>query len=125
MRYAMLAVCLFLISCGSEPLKDPNAPFANVTPLPTQGPLEWRVLYETTGLVDVTYTNATGATEQRTNRGLWTFEYTAKLGQQVYLSVQSAGVAASCRILVNGREIQSASVSGQGKIATCSGVVGD
>ncbi len=89
-----------------------------------------QVRYElsgTGGAVDITITNATGATEQKTVTLPWSLNFPAKAGTFVYLSAQNGGLSSAsttCKILVDGVVIQEATASGEYKIAGCSGAVG-
>jgi hypothetical protein len=85
-----------------------------------------QVRYEVggSGRGDLTYRNATGATEQAKETIPWELAFQAQSGSFVYLSVQTGEFnPASCRILIDGVELQSASVDGDYSIATCSGQV--
>lgn len=73
---------------------------------------------------DLTFTNASGATEQHERVKLpFSFTFSAQPGQFVYIAAQNSGEVGKviCHILVNGTEVQNATSSGAYAIATCHG----
>lgn len=74
---------------------------------------------------DITYSNASEDTEQRSVSGFWSYDFTGASGQFVYISAQnnaSSGTV-SVQILHNGGVLKDASSSGAYVIATASGSV--
>jgi hypothetical protein len=87
-----------------------------------------KVTYSVTGskgrYVNLTYTNASGGTEQVSKRMPWTETFTVKRGEHLYLSAQADSVATSvtCLIIANDQKIEEAKSSGDYVIASCSGL---
>ena len=75
------------------------------------------------GSCDLTYSNATEDTEQRTVSGGWSYKFDAKRDQFLYISAQNNASSGSVSVSINarGKTIDSASSSGAYVIATASG----
>lgn len=119
MRKALWIVLLLIAGCQGEP-ED--------SPAPIQESSSVSVWLEFRGVGDLTYTNATGNTEQRSDRspkGAWetAAQFETEPGEFLYLSIQNSLESGSveCRILVENEVIESARSSGAFVIATCSG----
>lgn len=124
LAYAAIAV-IFLVGCAwffglfgrarTAPLFSPG----NATTLNAK--------YEVTGpsmLVSLTYTNASGGIQQDEAAIPWNYSFTAKPGQFLSVSAQKKfGLQGtiSCRIAVNGVQVQEASSNAEYGIASCSG----
>ena len=76
-------------------------------------------------IMDLTYTNATGNTEQSTEFIPWRHEFVAAPGQFVSVSAQNGRdyISFECKIKVDGITVEEAGSSGPHKIASCSGSV--
>jgi hypothetical protein len=100
---------------------------ATATATPRLYTVEYR-LSGTAYSADITIENENGNTEQHSGVlvGHWSKEFTAEVGQFVYLSAQNQGKKGTigCKILVDGEVWQEAESSGSYAIASCSGSVG-
>ena len=85
-----------------------------------------RITYEVMGdiaTVDLTYENASGNTEQRTDLSPWDMSFDADPGQYLYISAQlEAFGTVTCNIKANGTVIETATSKGEYVIASCSGL---
>lgn len=74
------------------------------------------------GPASVTYSNATGGTEQREVKLPWTETFDSRPGQFLYVSAQDNGGIGLivCSISVNGRIVKDATSKGEYAIATVS-----
>ena len=74
---------------------------------------------------DLTYTNSSENTEQRSMTNEWSYEFKAPKGQFVYISAQNnnASGTVGVKIIARGGVFESASSSGAYVIATASGNV--
>lgn len=87
-----------------------------------------KVRYEVTcASCDLTYSNSSADTEQRTIATSWNYEFNAEGGQFLYISAQNNNSSGSVavKILLNGDTFKSASSSGAYVIATASGSAPD
>lgn len=123
-RVLWIVVALLMTGCQFEP--DENSP--EESPPPTTRDSSVSVWLEFRGVGDLTYTNSTGNTEQRSDRspeGAWktAAQFRAEPGEFLYLSIQNGLESGSveCRILVGDEVVESARSSGAFVIATCSG----
>lgn len=87
---------------------------------------EDKIRYEVhCGTCDLTYSNSSENTEQRSMSGFWSYDFSGTSGQFVYISAQNNANSGtvSVQILRNGGVMKSASSSGAYVIATASGSV--
>ncbi len=116
--FSVLLIFVFLSGCSNN--DSSNNP---VAPTPST------VAYAVSGSaasVSLTYTNATGGTEQIASASLpWGKSFTAQSGAFVYVSAQNNGSAGTvtATITVNGKVLQTSTSSGAYVIATASGDV--
>jgi hypothetical protein len=104
MRYTLLIFVVLLAACGGP------------------RPVTYRIT-GTTGNVDVTLKNASGATEQQNIKPPYELSFDSTGGQSLYVSGQNkwnAGVV-TCEILVDGKLVQTATSNAAFGVATCSG----
>lgn len=118
-RWIFLIGLIILMSCGL-PDESPSRTSSQASTV--------KVTYNVTGTkgryVNLTYTNASGGTEQVSKKIPWTETLTVKRGEHLYLSAQADSVATSvtCLIIANDQKVQEASSSGDYVIASCSGL---
>lgn len=95
----------------------------------SNGPVSHNVEYRVTGTaptIDVTLSNATGGTEQYSDRGLpYSYSFMGVSGKFIYISAQNNGQTGSVTsaIYINGNLYKTATSSGAYVIATSSGSI--
>jgi len=111
----LLLVALLLVG-GNRSRGGTSAP----GPLPVRYEIEG-----TANVVDLTYTNETGAVEQHYAGLPWDRQFSGRSGQFVSISAQKRDVngTVTCRIVAGAVTIQEATSSAEYGIASCSGLV--
>lgn len=124
-RWPILLLAVLLVACSSSgPSNEPSYY------RPTTAPVTYAVMYRVAGSpgakADLTYRNAGGNTEQRSDVFLpWTQTYQMQHGDFMYVSAQIKSTGRiKCEISVNYKVVQEAESNGRFVIANCSGSAG-
>jgi len=116
-RVLPLMIVLLILSCSKKKEDESGG----------SGEVVYQVKYEVTGTaktVFVTYVNESGGTSQESNVSLpWSYTFTAKPGDFVYISAQNEGETGSVTVTIykNGSIFKTSTSSGAYVIAEASG----